>query len=147
MISDDVPTLDRCQRLKELEMPQETEFSWYRRRWSPMSAWESRILRAAEAVRDSVRGHEVELLCAAPLATEILRRLSETVDTASGSHTLMMRKYKGLFTVNYVGKMGYLSPDNTMSESLPNALADLLIWCIEQGHVTWEKGTSTAAMP
>jgi hypothetical protein len=118
MITGPVPTLDRCQRLKELGMPQETVLSWHFHRDNESyhgDYWHV-------GLRGNCSGEEF----AAPLATEMLKWLPADI-LVNGRGTLFIMKHDGSYTV------GYGTVKAHEEAELVNALADLLIWCVEQG--------------
>lgn len=131
-MTEHVPDQKRCQRLDELGMPQETLLSWYLIKEPHTNAhghcyfvdkWELGLPRML------IKDHS---WCAAPLATEMLKWLPADI-LVNGRGTLFIMKHDGSYTV------GYGTVKAHEEAELVNALADLLIWCVEQGIVRFEE--------
>lgn len=127
-MTEHVPDQKRCLRLDELGMPQETEFVWrYLLKNKACNHYSWYVVKST-FFRLPHKENEI----AAPLATEMLKWLPADI-LVNGRGTLFIVKHDGSYTV------GYGTVKAHEEAELVNALADLLIWCVEQGHVRFEE--------
>ena len=110
-LSDLVPARDRCEALRDAGMPQEMVFSWRRRADPPFLA----------LTNDSLpEGYQL----AAPLVSEML----EWLPPYTRSEKTPDKRWH-VWNVDFGGEFHGEKPSN--------ALADLLLWAVKEGHVKW----------
>jgi len=123
-----VTSLELSKQLKEAGIKQESEFCW----WKNEEDW---ILSNQ---RFYPRGCEIY---SAFLATELLEMLPQWIPSKNHQEY----EYELVVTKENDGKVyvvGYYEPaehDSTLEffedKSLPNALAEMVLWCKKEGHI------------
>lgn len=134
-MTEHVPDQKRCQRLKELGMPQETVFTLFSYEKPCMDSLGNTYFTEVWEISERKGLRICNELVAAPLATEMLEWLP-----MDGPRWIKLDIYRGrgdktmclYYTVDF-------DTVQFNADTLPNALADLLIWCVEQGYVRFEE--------
>ena len=141
-----VPSLITCQRLKELGYDKPTNF-YYRERCADRKQTKSSLVTQKQKdAYISVEPNETWKLkeslryTPAPIATELLEFLPDTIPRGIDRISLSLSKQLGLYTVAY--------PYNVEDESFPyyadnnfsEALAQMLIYLVENGIVEFNPG-------
>ena len=88
-------------------------------------------------------GEEINPPYPAPSIGELLDALPRTIQTTSGTYYLGFIAYSDFcanyFSYNKSGEYDKNLFDHVEADTLPDALAELLLWCVECGHVPAEQ--------
>jgi hypothetical protein len=130
-------------------MPQETQFYWVKEKTNEADHYELMLRVEHLFIPLHVGAYYSRFLVescdyfAAPLATEMLKWLPKVL-LIEGVNKWITIRGTALSDVSIAGYC-YVGRDfdferDAFYGNTPNTLADLLIWCVEQGHVTFKDG-------
>lgn len=129
-LEDCVPDRERCEQLMAAGMPQETLFKWV---WQES---EDRWFVCSE--EDRRAWSQNQLYFAAPLVSELLERLPKRIRYKEHDCRLLIRFQEvGNLVVGYRASYDMWAIGMSIRDTLPNALADLLLWAKKEGYAKW----------
>lgn len=130
-IESHIVSLELAKKLKELGVEQESLWKWCIHSNGVVGCYAglTQKIQSLSKVKEDYSAFTV---------TELMERLPATVDLIAGRYRLTIRKYDQLLDVSYMGTAGD-ALKTTMNRKLVDALAEMLIWLIEDEYVKVDK--------
>ncbi len=134
-----VPKQETCKKLKELGFPQGAKFYWVKE----YHVTKKDEIELAELIyKSELEGSHIKL-AAAPLATELLEWLPETIQKEKETLELQITKSFNEYWVIYARAINSEYINITETGQLPEALAQMLIYLVKNKIVGFKKEVNT----
>jgi len=142
----EVPSLELCEKLKELGYPQEGG-GWYFIKWKEEEPYASAI------TFDGRNWHRIDgQTCSlpkfkikAPTVQELGKWLPERIETSDDTYSLIIEKYGDGWTVEYKSYNPHsIEPFDSLiiisADTVSYTMGLMLEWLVENGYVNFKKG-------